>query len=148
MMPPPRRGKHGRQVFREETLTSTSRVAPASVAVQITGPVSQAERDYAVEKVSTLARLCREPILRIRLSLDAGGRAGDTQASAAASLDVNGSPVRARAEGTTLREVTDLLQARLRTRLVRHEDRPHRGQSVRTDPSMRPMDEPDVGRNL
>ena len=127
--------------IREETLTSTSRVDPASVAVQVTGSVSQTERDYAVEKVSALARLCREPILRIRLTLDTGDRAGDAPASATASLDVNGSPVRARAGGATLREATDLLQDRLRTRLVRQEDRPHRGPSIRTDPSMRPTGE-------
>ncbi|WP_131831524.1 HPF/RaiA family ribosome-associated protein [Pseudofrankia asymbiotica] len=120
---------------------SMSRVDRESVAVLVAGPVSQPERDYAVEEVSALTRLCREPILRIRVSLDAGGGAGAVPASVTASLDVNGGAVRARAEGTTLREATDLLQARLRTRLVRQEHRPHRGASDRTDPSCQPARE-------
>ncbi|MDT3445459.1 MULTISPECIES: HPF/RaiA family ribosome-associated protein [unclassified Pseudofrankia] len=122
-------------------MTSTSRLGPGTITVQITGPVSQPARDYAVEKVNALAQLCHEPILHARISLDAGGRPGTVPASAAVSLDVNGTPVRARAEGTTLREAIDLLQARLRTRLLRYEDRPHRGQPVRTGPSARPEDE-------
>jgi ribosome-associated translation inhibitor RaiA len=90
------------------------------VTLHVTGPVTQPARDYAIEKVAALARLCARPILNVRISLTASESGG---ASAAASLDVNGIPVRAHAEGTTSHEAIDFLQARLRTRLVRHEDR-------------------------
>ncbi|OHV32292.1 MULTISPECIES: HPF/RaiA family ribosome-associated protein [Pseudofrankia] len=119
-------------------MTSTSRNDLGVVTFQISGPVPQPARDYAVEKVSALARLCHEPILHTQIRLDTGGRPGTVPASATASLDVNGTQVRAQGEGTTLREATDLLQARLRARLVRQEDRPRRSESIRTGPSARP----------
>jgi ribosome-associated translation inhibitor RaiA len=122
-------------------MTSIPRLDPENITIQITGAVSQSARDHAVEKVKALAQLSHEPILHARISLDAGGRPGIVPASAAVSLDVNGTPVRAHAEGTTLLEAIDLLQARLRTRLLRHEDRPRRSQPVRLGPSARPEGE-------
>jgi ribosome-associated translation inhibitor RaiA len=122
-------------------MTSTSRHDLGTVTFQISGPVPQPARDYAVEKVSALVRLCREPVLGTRIILDAGGRPGTRPPSATAGMDVNGTLVRARAEGRTLREATDLLQARLRTRLVRHEERPRRSQPVQTHPSAPTADE-------
>jgi ribosome-associated translation inhibitor RaiA len=103
-----------------EDVTDTSQTDLGIVTMQINGAVPQGARDYAVEKVSALARLCPRPILAVRISFGVGDAGG---ASAAASLDVNGTPIRAHADEATLHEAVDVLQARLRTRLVRHEDR-------------------------
>lgn len=125
-------------------MTDTSQFDLGRITIQVNGPVTQVARAYAVAKIAALAKLTPSPVLNVHLNLSVGGPEG---ASAAASMDVNGTSVRAHAQGTTLHEAADLLQARLRTRLVRHEDRRH-PQSHKAHTSRHPADADDLGSVL
>jgi ribosomal subunit interface protein len=89
-------------------------------AVEIRGRVTDAERAYAREKVSQAARFAPAQVLDARLRLHhEPDPARERPAIAEATLDVNGRAVRAHVAAPTMREATDLLEARLRRRLER-----------------------------
>lgn len=91
------------------------------------GAVSARDLDRAVDKVRATADRAREPVhhIEVRISLGANP-AHDRPASAEATIDVNGSLVRAHVTSPTVSEAVDELVDRLQRRLDRYEDRLHR----------------------
>lgn len=95
--------------------------------VSTQGRVPEKSKSYAVTKVGQLAGLSREPVLfgQIRLIAESNP-AIERPAIAEATLDVNGTPVRAHVAAGDLDEAVDLLEERLKRRLKRHENQLHR----------------------
>jgi ribosome-associated translation inhibitor RaiA len=90
------------------------------VVVQARGPVTDAERAYAQEKVDHLRTLVPGSVLFARVDLTAHqDPARERSSFAKAELDVNGRVVRAHVTATTMLEAVDLLASRLRERLER-----------------------------
>ncbi|HEX6310226.1 MAG TPA: sigma 54 modulation/S30EA ribosomal C-terminal domain-containing protein [Acidimicrobiia bacterium] len=89
-------------------------------AVETRGRVTENERTYALEKLAQLARFTPGPVLdaRLRLHLEPDP-ARERPAIVEASVDVDGRLVRAQVAAPTMREAVDLLEDRLRRRLVR-----------------------------
>lgn len=97
------------------------------VQVSARGAISAGQRTQARDKVSRLARLCREPVrvAQVRLMLESGpGR--DRPAEVEAVLDIDGTVARAHVAAATISEAIDLVVDRLRRRIERLEDRRHR----------------------
>jgi ribosome-associated translation inhibitor RaiA len=95
-----------------------------SFPVDVTGASSQADRQYAVEKIQPLAQYAERPVGRAHVTL---GRADDrtparrartARVQATASLDVDGHPVNAKATGATVQEAVDRLRQRLYAQLA------------------------------
>jgi len=99
---------------------------PATTPIEVTtrGEVPDQVRDYAVEKVRHVLTLVGEPVLHahVVLTVDADP-ARERPAHVEAGLDVNGVPVRAHISAPELQEAVDLVEQRLRRRLVQLEDR-------------------------
>jgi len=101
--------------------------------VQVTvsrGQISDDTREYAARKIGHVASYSHEPVLFAHVVLElASDPARGRPATAEATLDVNGTPIRAGVEAETPREAVDQLEDRLRRQLVEHEERlhPHRG---------------------
>ncbi|GAA4552727.1 sigma 54 modulation/S30EA ribosomal C-terminal domain-containing protein [Pseudonocardia xishanensis] len=95
------------------------------VVVQLVGDHPPGTHEKATETVRAALRHARGPVLHATVRI---GRHPDPAARppvlAEATVDVDGHPVRARAHAATEAEALDLLQYRLRVRLVR--DRHHR----------------------
>ncbi|WP_208028292.1 ribosome hibernation promotion factor [Rhabdothermincola sediminis] len=106
-------------------------VEELEVQVTTRGDVPEAAKQYAVEKVTHLARLTKRPILfvQVKLSLE-GNPSRERPALAEASFDVNGRHLRAHVAAHDLTEAVDLLTDRLRRRLERS--------THRMDPQHRP----------
>lgn len=100
-------------------------VPPApTVAVTLRGEVPRRIQEYAAGKIGHVARYSREPVLAAHVVLElAADPARQRPAIAEATLDVNGTPVRAKVAADRMREAIDLLEDRLRRRLVQLEDR-------------------------
>lgn len=85
-------------------------------------------KDYVREKIGSLGRLTRQPVLHARVRLS---RHGDPAVArpvvAQANLDVNGRHVRAQVQGENAHDAVDLLEARLWRRLEKLTNRPERG---------------------
>lgn len=91
------------------------------------GVVSPEELDRAVDKVRATADRAREPVHHIEVRISLGTNpAHERPAAAEATIDVNGSLVRAHVASPTLSEAVDELVDRLQRRLDRYEDRLHR----------------------
>jgi ribosomal subunit interface protein len=89
-----------------------------AVEVTIRGNVGGADRRYAEDKVTRLARFAPRPILYARATLsEASNPAVERRAVAEATLDVSGRVVRAHVAARQMREAVDLLEERLRRRL-------------------------------
>jgi ribosome-associated translation inhibitor RaiA len=100
--------------------------AVATVQVTRRGQVDEDDRAYALEKISSVLPLAHAPVLSAHLVL--GWEPGPATAGRAhleVGLDVNGVPVRAHITADSMREGVDLLQERLRRRLVHLQDRSH-----------------------
>jgi ribosome-associated translation inhibitor RaiA len=102
----------------------------ADVVVQTHGDVNRWEREYARDKIDRLRSMAGAPVLFARVDLRRfTDPARERPADAKASLDVNGSLVRAHVAAASITEAVDLLEARLRERLARlsgrHEARVH-----------------------
>ena len=98
---------------------SATQSAP-DVVVESRDELPREYSDYARTKIAALERATREPILYARVRLDqAPNPAVPRPAIAQANLDVNGRLVRAQVAGSDMYEAIDLLQERLRRRLVR-----------------------------
>lgn len=94
--------------------------------VSTSGNVTDQSKAYATEKVTRLISRIRDPVLQAQIRLTAEPNpARDRPAIAEATLDVNGSPVRAQVAGGDMDEAVDLLEERLRRRIARHEQRLH-----------------------
>ncbi|MCH2411974.1 MAG: sigma 54 modulation/S30EA ribosomal C-terminal domain-containing protein [Acidimicrobiales bacterium] len=104
--------------------------AVCEVELLIRGVISPRDREQAIEKVQTLCELGHEPVLAAVVKLKVREKAAlELPAIAEASIDLNGTPVRAHASGHSIAEAIDLLHGRLSKRLRRrrdrHEDRHH-----------------------
>jgi len=98
----------------------TDPIAPAAVRVTVIGDVPETIVDYARDKIARASRLAGEPVLDIRVRITAHrDPAVPEPVTAQVNLDLNGRPVRARAQAPTAREVVDRLDARLRNQLAR-----------------------------
>jgi ribosome-associated translation inhibitor RaiA len=91
---------------------------------------------YARRKIAHLAHYSREPVSLARLTFTViGNRGVHRHVRVRAHLDVDGRPLVAQAEAGTAREAVDVLDARLRRRLLRMN--PHwearRGRTYRPD---------------
>ena len=82
------------------------------------GEVSPDMAEYAAEKVRGLAKYCPEPVLHARVTLTRlPNPAAERPATAQVNLDLNGRPVRAQADGTSVREAVDVVHSKLRSML-------------------------------
>jgi ribosome-associated translation inhibitor RaiA len=102
------------------------RRAPAP-EVQVTvrgGEVPEDSRDYAADKVGHVADHSTRPVLYAHVVLEVVGDPARTRpALAEATLDVNGTLLRAHVAAAGTREAVDLLEGRLRRQLVQLEGR-------------------------
>lgn len=97
------------------------------IDVSSKGEVGQADLDHARGKVEHLADLPREPVLEVQVHLEMAPKPHKTRpALAEATIDVNGTAVRAHVAADTMNDAVELLADRLRRRLERHEERLHR----------------------
>jgi ribosome-associated translation inhibitor RaiA len=109
--------------------TANSTIDADDVVVEARGRVTPADVEYARKKVASLSRLGRRAVLYAKADLDAhDDPARARPAFAKAELDLDGQLVRAHATGATMTEAVDLLEARLRERIERHQ---HRADSMR-----------------
>ena len=84
------------------------------------GQVGQRAKDHAREMIASLERLAPRPLLHAQIKLSTDGSDGITSpAHAQATLDVNGTRVRAHVAASRHEEAIDLLADRLRTQLQR-----------------------------
>ena len=98
--------------------------AVCEVELLTRGVITQRDRKQAIEKVQALCELGHEPVLAAVLKLKVRTKATlELPAIAEASLDLNGTPIRAHATGHSITEAVDLLHDRLSRRLRRRRDR-------------------------
>jgi ribosome-associated translation inhibitor RaiA len=109
----------------EATMTVSDLVIEPQVRTH--GGVTPEAREYAREKVTAAVQHAPEPVLRVRLTLEAAasGDRVDVQA------DVNGVGVHVHAVGSTMQEAIDIVQERLRSRLRHLRRRPAQGSRPR-----------------
>jgi ribosomal subunit interface protein len=100
------------------------------------GDVPEAAKQYAIDKVTQLARFTRRPIVYalLRLSVESR-RAIERPAVAEATLDLGGQIVRAHVAARDPMAAIDLLDDRLRRQLERQARRTTRSQQHRTSPA-------------
>lgn len=95
-------------------------ISPKDVQVVEHGQFAEDVAGYARQKIAALARYTREPILFVRVRLERHPDPAATRPVAAqASLDLNGRVLQVKVAAATAREAVDLLEARLRQRLVK-----------------------------
>jgi len=123
------------RVKEAEQMTVRSDVTAVQVAVR--GDVHDEDQSYARGKIESLLPLVPAPILSAHLVLGwEPNPAQPRRAHLEVGLNVNGVPVRAHVAADGMREGADLLQERLRHRLVQLQDRSrsrHRWSSVVPD---------------
>jgi ribosomal subunit interface protein len=86
--------------------------------------VGAALQEYAGQKIGHVCHYAHEPVLSAHVVLTlAADPARQRPAIAEATLDVNGTSVRAQVAAEEMLEAVDLLEDRLRRRLVQHQDR-------------------------
>lgn len=109
-------------------------IPPDEVTVTVHGDVPPPAPARAREKVGQLARRAGGPVLLAGVELTmAPDPARERPAIAEATLDVNGSPVRAQVAAREMHEAVDLLVDRLARRLDRHQQRRRREGRERYD---------------
>lgn len=97
------------------------------LSVSTQGTVPPPARQRAEEKLGQIVGLIREPVLfaELRLVCDPSPlRVRPVVAEA--TLDINGTPIRAQVAAVDLDAAIDLLEERLKRRIARHEQRLHR----------------------
>ena len=98
--------------------------AVCEVELLTRGVISPRDREQAIERVQTLCELGHEPVLAAVVKLKVREKTAlELPAIAEASIDLNGTPVRAHASGHSIAEAIDLLHGRLSKRLRRRRDR-------------------------
>ena len=87
-----------------------------NVVVELDGRIAARARRYAHDKISTLARYAPEPteFAHVRITTN-----GPRTITVHANLDVNGTPVIAKAEAPTFEEAVDAVHDQLHGRLLR-----------------------------
>jgi ribosomal subunit interface protein len=114
---------------------------PLRVDVQVRGPVPQEDVDYVTQKVERVMNFANQSILAARAVLTlAQDPAMARAARAEASLDVNGTQVRAQAIASDMAGAVDLLEEKLRENVVQLQDRErtrHRWIGVATEQGWR-----------
>ncbi|GAA2149047.1 HPF/RaiA family ribosome-associated protein [Nocardioides koreensis] len=118
----------------------------APVEVTLRGEVGDSARRYAQEKVEHALSVARPRVLRAHVVLDhRHDPAVPRPARAEATVDVEGTTLRAHATAPTMGEAVDELEARLRRRLVQLQDRTrtrHRWTGVASEHEWRHGDQP------
>ncbi|MBC8364919.1 MAG: sigma 54 modulation/S30EA ribosomal C-terminal domain-containing protein [Actinobacteria bacterium] len=98
--------------------------AVCEVELLTRGFITQRDREQAIAKVQALCELGHEPVLAAVVKLKVRAKATlELPAIAEASLDLNGTPIRAHATGHSITEAVDLLHDRLSRRLRRRRER-------------------------
>ena len=126
----------------------TPRRAAGPVTIEVTkrGEVPESAVDYARAKVEHVLLYAHGPILAAHVVLTvAHDPAVQRRARAEASLDLNGTLVRAHAVASDMVSAVDLLEGKLRKNVVQHDDRTrtrHRWIGVATDHEWRHGDLP------
>ena len=122
----PRDHAHPDATGRTAMNSKHTRSAPAP-EVQVTvrgGEVPVDSRDYAAEKIGHVAAYSARPVLYAHVVLEVVADPARTRpALAEATLDVNGTPLRAHVAAAGMHEAVDLLEGRLRRQLVQLEGR-------------------------
>ncbi|SFR02158.1 Ribosome-associated translation inhibitor RaiA [Lentzea waywayandensis] len=87
-----------------------------NVVVELDGEIAEQARQYTRDKIAPLARYAPQPteFARVRLI-----RTGPRAIAVHANLDVNGTPVVAKAEAATFEEAVDLVHDQLQNRLLK-----------------------------
>jgi ribosome-associated translation inhibitor RaiA len=118
-------------------MARTTDAAHLDVHVRARGPVSDAQRDRAVRKLRAACVAAPRAVLAARLTLAVEENPSlERPATAKASIDVSGRPVRAHVARPTLDEAVDLLVARIRRNLARLAER--REDAAHAPPSSAP----------
>jgi ribosome-associated translation inhibitor RaiA len=126
----------------EQWLGSVTAVEPPSAArspieVSAQKNVSDADRQYSIDKITKVLSTVDEPIHRVTIRLDvAPDPAREHPARARVMLDLDGDPVRLVVRADTVPEAVDLLEPRLRRRL--HDVVEHRRTLRRRSPASSP----------
>lgn len=105
---------------------SPSRPEAAQVVVEVTvrGNVPDAVVEYARTKVDHVTRYAYQPVLAAHVVLtEAPDPAVQRPSRAEAGLDVSGTQVRAHAVATDMTAAVDVLEDKLRRKLVQHQER-------------------------
>ena len=101
-----------------------STTQPVSVEVQARGPVPATVLAYARDKIDHVTRYASHPVLAARVVLTmAPDPALERPARAEASFDVSGTQIRAHALASDMTGAVDLLEEKLRDKLVHHQER-------------------------
>jgi ribosomal subunit interface protein len=118
-------------------------VREVEVSVTTRGEVPEAAKEYATEKIAQLARLTDKPILfaQVKLTLEPNP-SRQRPALAEATLDVNGTQVRAHVAADVFEEAVDLLEGRLRRNITKNAERIDR-ETVRHAPGGQPPHRPE-----
>jgi ribosomal subunit interface protein len=99
-------------------------LSPVTIDVVVRGPVAERDAVYARSKVEHVTHYANHPVLTAKVVLNLGENpALERPARAEASLDVNGTQVRAHAIASDMVGAIDLLEDRLRENLVQFQDR-------------------------
>lgn len=97
---------------------------PVTTDVVVRGPVSERDVDYARSKVEHVSGYANQPVLASRTVLTMSqDPAMERPARAEATLDLNGTQVRAHASASDMPGAVDLLDDRLRKNLMQFQDR-------------------------
>lgn len=95
-----------------------------SVEVQARGPVPATVLAYARDKIDHVTRYAHHPVLAARVVLTmAPDPALERPARAEASFDVSGTQIRAHSLASDMTGAVDLLEEKLRDKLVHHQER-------------------------
>ncbi len=98
----------------------TDTAAADAVVVSTHGAVSDIDVAYAREKVWSVLRFCRQPVLHLRVTLTHKPDPAVAQAAVVeANLDLNGRLVRAHAARPSMQEAVDEVRDRLRDQVQR-----------------------------
>ncbi|MGN6301778.1 MAG: ribosome hibernation promotion factor [Angustibacter sp.] len=104
--------------------TSRGRDVRPEVHVTSRGEVPHRQEEYAAQKIAEVVRYTRQPVRSAQVVLEISADPARVRPSMAeATLDVDGTPVRAHVAADRLHEAVDLLEARLRRQLVQLQDR-------------------------
>jgi ribosome-associated translation inhibitor RaiA len=102
----------------------SQRAAAESVLVEVTGPLSSAERRYTIDKLHALAAYTRQPLRRVHVAVAVSGNpAANRPVRVSVGLDVNGRVVQARADGDSVHACIDAVRQRLYMRMIRERTR-------------------------
>jgi ribosome-associated translation inhibitor RaiA len=99
----------------------------ATIEVSTQGEIAESDRAYAIEKIEALARRVREPVLGadVRLVRERDP-ANEKPYVSELVCNVQGRPIRARADAAHCREATDIAVEHLHRRIDRAQSRLHR----------------------